>query len=189
MGMTVQRRKDSQLPRVFMHKIADIRGGVSVNSTELSGADYLREGTPVSAPIDGQCHVVKIAEIAEAVTETGKTLKVKKGHYFVVGDIVMAAAEGAAYAITGIDASNSAYDSITVGTTLGALAKEAFLYQAKASGASGAAFKYEPFALVGTGKPIVKGDNIDTDAWIIGVTKGNALPEGVASKLKGIINY
>ena len=40
MAMTVQRRKDTKVPRVFMHKVADIRGGVSVKTSELGG-DYL----------------------------------------------------------------------------------------------------------------------------------------------------
>lgn len=31
MGMTVQRRKDTRTRRVFMHKVADIRGGVIFN--------------------------------------------------------------------------------------------------------------------------------------------------------------
>ena len=31
MSMTVTRRKDTRTPRVLMHKVADIRGGVSVN--------------------------------------------------------------------------------------------------------------------------------------------------------------
>ncbi|EJX08669.1 hypothetical protein EVA_03224, partial [gut metagenome] len=47
MGMTVQRRKDSKFASVIMHKVADIRGGVSVNVTELGG-DYLRQGTVLS---------------------------------------------------------------------------------------------------------------------------------------------
>lgn len=49
MGMTVQRRKDTRTRRVFMHKVADIRGGVSVNVSELGG-DFLHEGAVLSAP-------------------------------------------------------------------------------------------------------------------------------------------
>ena len=60
--MTVQRRKDTKLPRVFMHKVADIRGGVSVKISELGG-DYLHEGAVLSAADNGICHVVKIAEV------------------------------------------------------------------------------------------------------------------------------
>lgn len=40
MGMTVKRRKDQAVPRVFEHKVADISGGVSVKTSELGG-DFL----------------------------------------------------------------------------------------------------------------------------------------------------
>ena len=85
--MTVQRRKDSRLPHVFMHKVADIRGGISVKSSELGG-DFLHEGAVVSVPDNGICHVVKIARVVAESSDT--SIKVKKGHNFVKGDYVMA---------------------------------------------------------------------------------------------------
>ena len=87
--MTVKRRKDTQTPRVLMHKLADIRGGVSVNVTELGG-DFLPEGAVLSAPIDGICHVVKIAKLTEEAGSSDTTIKVAKGHNLLVGDVVMA---------------------------------------------------------------------------------------------------
>ena len=190
MGMTVKRRKDTRTPRVFVHKIADIRGGVSVNTSELGG-DYLAEGTVISAPDNGICHVVKAAKVVEAVLESGTVIKVSKNNNFQVGNYVMAKVGGLAYAITAIDrASSNDYDSITVGTTLGAIDKEAFIAEAAAeSSTTTSALKYTPFAVVGTGKPVIEGDNLDTDAWVIGVTYGNSLPDFIASSLKGIINY
>ena len=187
--MTVTRRKDTKTPRVFMHKIADIRGGVSVNVSEL-GCDYLPEGTVLSAPVDGVCHVVKRAKLTAAATNSDTSYKVAKGHPFKVGDVIMLATSAKAYAITAIDGSNSGYDTLTVGTTLGAAANIGDqLMQAAAAGASGSALKYAPFSLTGTGKPVVQGTNLNVDAWVIGVTKGNALPSAIASVLKGIINY
>ena len=95
-----------------------------------------------------------------------------------------------AYAITKIDETNKAYDEITVKTTLGAIAVGGFIIEAAAESASNtSALKYVPLAIVGTGKPVAKGQNIDTDAWVIGVTKGNPLPECVKKYLTGIINY
>lgn len=188
--MTVTRKKDTSLARVFVHKVADVRGGVSVISSELN-VDYLNEGRVVSAPDNGVCHVVKYACVQANATSSATKIKVYKGHDFKVGDVICAAEGSAAYAITSIDASNAAYDGISIGTTLGtALTKDAsFIYQAKEAGASGSLLKYQPFALVGTGKPVVAKQNIDTDAWIIGVTRGNALPPLIEGKLKGIINY
>lgn len=187
--MTVQRRKDTRTPRVFMHKVADIRGGVSVKISELGG-DYLREGTVLSAPDNGICHVVKIAEVVAEVGVSETAIKVKKGHNFLKGDYVMTGEDGLAYAITTIDESNKDYDTITVGTTLKAIAKGGFIIEAAAeSTAATSKLKYTPLSLTGTGKPIIKGQNLDTDAWLIGVTKGNPLPECVAKYLTGIINY
>ena len=52
MAMTVKKVKDSALNKVFIHKVADIRGGVSVATSELVN-DYLKEGTVIGAPESG----------------------------------------------------------------------------------------------------------------------------------------
>lgn len=188
--MTVQRRKDSRLPHVFMHKVADIRGGVSVKTSELGG-DFLHEGAVLSAPDNGICHVVKIARVVADVAADDTAIKVKKGHNFAKGDYVMADVGGKAYAITGIDtATSKEFDTITIGTALGAIANGGFLIEAAAeSTTTTSALKYTPLSVVGTGKPVESGQNIDTDAWLIGVTKGNPLPTCVAKHIAGIINY
>lgn len=189
MGMTVSRRKDSRIPRVIMHRVADVRGGVSVNTAELGG-DFLYEGTVLSVPVDGISHVVKVGQVIEKVEEAGTAIKVKKGHNFKVGDFVMSAEGAKAYAITKIDMSNKTYDTITIGTAIGEVEKGAQIVEAKAQSAdTTSALKYTPLAIAGTGKPIVQGDNIDMDAWVIGVTKDLPLPECITNNLKGIINY
>lgn len=188
--MTVQRRKDTRTPRVFMHKVADIRGGVSVKVSELGG-DFLNEGAVLSAPDNGICHAVKIAVLSAEATETATYIKVNKGHNFKVGDFVMADEGGKAYAITSITTTEKTHDTIKVGTTLGVkIEKGGFIIEAAAESAEKTSkLKYTPLSLVGTGKPIVQNSNLDTDAWLIGVTKGNPLPECVMKHLKGIINY
>ena len=188
MGMTVQRRKDTQTPKVFMHKVADIKGGVSVKSTEL-GADYMPEGAVISVPENGVCHVLKTAVVTAAVTESEKTIYVKKGSLFTTGDFVLLATGGKASEITAIDKTGTDSDKLTVDEALGAIEAGAVLAQAKAASTDASELAYEPLALAGTGKPVLPNENIDTDAWVIGVTKGNPLPDCVAAKLKGIINY
>lgn len=191
MGMTVRKSKDTSTVRVVMHRVADIRGGVSIVTAELT-QDYIKEGTPLSAPdTNGMSHVVKFAKVYANATNADTAIRVHKGHNFKVGDIVCAVENGKAYAITEIDASNSGYDIITVGTTLAVAltANTSYIFQAKATGANGSKLKYEPFAIVGTGRLVEVNSNIDTDAWVMAVTKGNALPDLIANKLKGIINY
>lgn len=187
--MTVKRRKDTGTPRVLMHKIADIRGGVSVNTSELGG-DYLREGSVLSAPVDGVSHVVKTAVVAAEVAAADKTVKVKKLHNFKVGDFVLAAENSVAAKITAIDDTTSKeYDTLTLSAALGAVALGGAIAEAKEASTDGSALKYTPLAVSGTGKPILPKTNLDVDAWLIGVTKGNALPDCVSKYLTGIINY
>ena len=187
--MTVHRRKDTRTPRVLMHKIADIRGGVSVNTSELGG-DYLKEGSVLSAPVDGISHVVKVAEVVAEVAATAKTIKVKKGHNFKVNDFVLLDEKSVAAKITAIDETTSSeYDSITISAALGAIAIGGSIAEAAAASTDGSALKYTPLAISGTGKPIVPKSNLDVDAWLIGVTKGNVLPACVSKYLTGIINY
>lgn len=192
MGMTVNRRKDTRTPRVFMHKVADIRGGVSVNTAELGG-DYLKEGSVLSAPIDGICHVVKVAEVVAEVQASENAIKVKKGHNFKVGDFVLIDENAVAVKITKIDdATSKESDTLTISEALGAIAIGGAIAEAKeASSASDnkSALKYVPLAVAGTGKPVEKKTNLDVDAWLIGVTKGNVLPACVSKHLTGIINY
>lgn len=191
MGMTVQRRKDTRTPRVIMHRIADIRGGVSVKVSELGG-DFLPEGAVLSAPDDkGMCHVVKVARVFAAVGASDESIKVKKGHNFAKGDFVMAKAGSVAYDITAIDTEGSKeFDTLTVSTAIGAVEKGGYIAEAAAN-ATGteSALKYVPFAVNGTGRPFTPKRNVDTDAWVFAVTRNLALPDFIASSLKGIINY
>ena len=64
MSMTGRKRRDDKTPHVFIHKIADVRGGVSVKASELGG-NYLREGAFLSAPVDGKVRYQFFSCIAE----------------------------------------------------------------------------------------------------------------------------
>jgi hypothetical protein len=187
MAMTVNKVKDARTPHVFIHKLADIRGGVSVDASELGG-DYLKEGAVLSKPINGITHVVKVAIVAAEVAAEATEIALKKGHNFKVGDILASKTGGTAVTITAINAAAKTTDTITVDKALGTLAIGDFVVEASKAGAA-AALKYEPFALNGTGQRVDPRSNIITDAWIIGVTTGNELPSFIAEKLSGIINY
>lgn len=130
--MTVNRKKDTAQPKVFLHKVADVPGGASVKASELGG-EYLAPGTPIGAPVLGKCSVCKFAEVVTIAANDATDYEVKKGHHFKVGDFVTDAPGSKAYAITVIDKTNDTKDKISVGTTLGvALAVGAFLYHASA---------------------------------------------------------
>lgn len=188
MSMTVNRRRDTRTPRVLMHRVADIRGGVSVNVTELGG-DYLKEGSPLSAPVDGICHVVKVAEVTEGVAATAKTIKVKKLHNFKKGDFVLLAENAVATEIADIDTTGKDTDTLTVKEALGTITAGACIVEAKEKSTNASALKYVPFAIAGTGSAVVPNTNLNVDAWVIAVTKGNNLPTVVSKHLTGIHNY
>ncbi len=185
--MTVKKRRDDLTPRYVIHKVADVRGGVSVATSELGG-NYLREGAVLGAPIEGVTHVVKTGEVVAEAAAADTTIKVSKFHNFKVGDIVMTSLNGAAHAITAIDESNKKFDAITVKTALGAIPVGGFIVEAKAEATADSALKYEPQSINGTGQPFDSKSNIQTDAWVVGVTRNNPVPGFIVDKLKGIIN-
>lgn len=189
--MTVKKRRDDLTPKYVIHKVADVRGGVSVAASELGG-NYLREGAVLSAPVEGITHVVKTGEVVAEVAAADKTIKVSKFHNFKVGDIIMTALNGAAHAITAIDESSKKFDTITVATAIGSIPLGGFIVEAKAEATGGneskAALKYEPQSINGTGQRFDPKSNIQTDAWVIGVTRNNPIPGFIVDKLKGIIN-
>ena len=187
MAMTVRRQRDDKTSRIIMHKVADIRGGVSVDIKELGG-DYLLEGTPLSAPVNGVCHAVKIARIIGDVQASETELKVAKGHNLRVGDAVMEDEAKVATTISKIVEAKE-YDTITIGATLGELKKGTIIVEAKEESSSASELKYIPVAISGTGTKIEPKSNLVVDAWLIAVTTGQALPSCLKKHLTGIINY
>lgn len=190
MGMTVTKVQDSHIPRVFVHKVADVRGGVSVVTSELGG-DYLLEGTPLSVPERGLCHVIKTATAIEVAQSSATEVKVKKFQQFREEDFLMLAVGAKAVKVVKVDRTKADHDTLTLEKPLDVEIKAGdSLLQAKAESDSNTSeLKHTPFCLVGTGARIVKGDNIATDGILMGVTRGANLTPAVLQYLKGIIDY
>ena len=190
--LRIDRKKDNRVIRAFTHKLADIPNGITVSAADLT-QKVLHEGTPVGKDENGLYHVVKVAVLADDATNPVTTYyTVKKGHNFKVGDVLMLASGGAAYAITAIatNSGDATKDNLTVGTTLGVAAKAGdSLYLAAKAGASGAAFKYAPVALVGESYDVDALSNHIVNAVTIGqIRESNIPPIGaeVKAKLTGI---
>lgn len=189
--LKIDRKKDNRVIRAFTHKLADIPNGITVSAADLT-QKVLHEGTPVGKDENGLYHVVKVAVLSAAATNTATAYTVKKGHNFKVGDVVMLATGSKAYAITGIatNADDATSDDLTVDTTLGTAAKAGdSLYLAAKAGASGSAFKYAPVALVGESYDVDELSNHIVNAWTIGqIRESNIPPIGaeVKAKLTGI---
>lgn len=186
--MTVKRRRDDNFPRVVVHKMADISGGVSVDTKELGG-DILLEGTPLSAPVNGVCHAVKIARVVGDVGATEKSVKIAKGHNFRVNDVVMIDEAKVATKISKIDDTAKDYDTITIKAELGELKKGAILVEAKEESANASVLKYHPIAIAGQNVAIEPKSNLIVDAWVFAVTTGHSLPSCISKSLTGVVNY
>lgn len=189
--LKIDRKKDNRVIRAFTHKLADIPNGITVSAADLT-QKVLHEGTPVGKDENGLYHVVKVAVLSAAATNTATAYTVKKGHNFKVGDVVMLATGSKAYTITEIatNADDATSDDLTVDTTLEMAAKAGdSLYLAAKAGASGSAFKYAPVALVGESYDVDELSNHIVNAWTIGqIRESNIPPIGaeVKAKLTGI---
>lgn len=189
--LKIDRKKDNRVIRAFTHKLADIPNGITVSAADLT-QKVLHEGTPVGKDENGLYHVVKVAVLSAAATNTATVYTVKKGHNFKVGDVVMLATGSTACTITVIatNADDTTSDALTVDTPLGTAAKAGdSLYLAAKAGASGSAFKYAPVALVGESYDVDALSNHIVNAWTIGqIRESNIPPIGaeVKAKLTGI---
>lgn len=191
MGLTIKRKEDKRVVHACTHNLADIPNGVTVKSAELVSGSKLMEGTAIGKGSDGLYHVEKTALVVENVAASGTSVKIAKGSHFKVGDFVMSAVNGKAYAITAIDTTNATYDTVTIGTAIGEIAKDAIIMLADGEHASsGAAFKFAPKALTGDSYDVEALSNHLVSAVTIGQFKESVIPpinDAILGALKGIV--
>lgn len=165
MSLTIKRKKDNRVVKCILHRVADIPGGVTVQVANLGGS-ALFEGTPLGKGSNGLYVVCKTAQVITEANASATTYEVAKGHHFKVGDrFATDACNG--QTITAIDKSDAAKDVITVKTTLGAIVK-AGTCAFESSGAN-KTLKVAPVAIAGSNYDVENGENLFTDAWVIGV--------------------
>ena len=191
MGLTIKRKEDKRVVHACTHNLADIPNGVTVKSAELVSGSILKEGTAIGKGSDGLYHVEKTALVVEAVAASGTSVKIAKGSHFKVGDFVMSSVNGKAYAITAIDTTNATYDTVTIGTAIGEIAKDAIITLSDADPpSSGAAFKFAPKALTGDSYDVEALSNHLVSAVTIGQFKESVIPpinDAILGALKGIV--
>lgn len=185
MTMQVKRQKDNRVVKCVLHRVADIPGGVTVETASLGG-NALFEGTPIGKGDNGLFKVCKTAQVVTEATATATTYEVAKGHHFKVGDR-FATASCNGQVIAAIDKSDATKDIITVSTTLGAVVKAnetAF----ESSGAN-KTLKVTPVTVVGSNHDVEANDNIFTDAWVFAVIRESNAPavnDAIKAALKGV---
>lgn len=117
-----------------------LQGGFALDTTGLTAGTVIKAGHPMIA--DEAARTAKplpTATMYEAAGSTATDYKVNKGHTLKVGDNFAAATGNKAYAITAINTSNAAYDVVTVGTTIGAVAAGATVFASATTGTSNSA--------------------------------------------------
>lgn len=145
----IRKSVEKKRRHAFTKVVTDIPNGGSLCIEDLT-QPTLDEGTPVGfSSVDGLYHVIKTAKIMATASASAKTYSVAKGHNFKVGDIVALKSGGAAYAITKIttNTTNSDYDDIAVGTTLGAAVAGDVLFASSKTGESAAELMYNVVGL------------------------------------------
>lgn len=116
------------------------QGGFALVATGLPAGTVIPAGTPFVFDHTTRTATMMGGAILYAdATIAATTYQVKKGHTLKVGDFFAATSGSKAYAITVIDTSNVLFDTITVGTTLGAaLTAGQNLFASTATGATAA---------------------------------------------------
>jgi hypothetical protein len=165
-----------------------IEGGVLLDVTTSdfkTTTQRVKKGSPLYVNYSTRKAVlVKTAKVYANVGSTGVSIKVYKNHELNVGEYLAKTVGGTAYAISSITTTNADYDTVVVGTTLGALTAGDILFESSATGASAAAEKYTVNSL------LAEEVDITLDNRHIGVVVGamnvheNRLPFGLTTVQK-----
>ncbi len=119
-----------------------LQGGVLLTTTGILADTVIPAGTPVVVNEATRTATFLGTAVAQATAGGAATdYLVLKGHTLKVGDyLASGSAGGKAYAITGIVTTNASYDTVTVGTTIGAVTAGDLLYASTATGATASAY-------------------------------------------------
>lgn len=136
-------------PEIWRGEAKILPGGFNPVQTFAVGT-VLRKGVPVYVDFDAMTAAVcKTATVLSGGT-TSK-VRVAKGHYFAVGDVITKNGDGSATpSISSIDASNTEYDVLNLSAAYTGLAADDVIVESAAVESGTAASKYEPNAVIGS---------------------------------------
>ncbi len=181
-GMGITRTPTKSGIPVYQGTAKDIQllqGGCLLNTTGLTAGNIIPAGTPVV--YDEVTRVASILHNARAQANAGASAvnyPVEKGHSLAVGDYLASGAVGGkAFAITAIDTSNASFDTITVGTTIGAVTAGDLLFASTETGATASALP----AINGlTYDEVIVSSNISLSVVIRGTVYARRVPWSAA---------
>lgn len=118
-----------------------VQGGFGLDITGLTVGTIIPKGTPmIYNEATRLAKPLNVAVLHENAAADATTYRIKKGSRLKVGDNFASVVKGKAYPITAIDTLNTAYDTVTVGTTIGALSAGDFLFASSTTGATNSSF-------------------------------------------------
>lgn len=172
--------------QVWQKVLETARGGFTLDNTGLATGLTIPAGTLLGYDESTRkAAVLKTATMQAAAADDAVAYKVLKGSAFAVGDDIASVKGGKAYAITAIDTSNSDYDQLTVGTTLGvALVSGDVIFQSSATGATVAAYNVAPKGLLYEDTDVAA--DVDVSVVIRGTVYARRIP-GTNAALQGLV--
>ena len=126
---------DKLLKKNIINRISDVPGGVSLVLSTLVTGKFVEEATPLTAPSSGKRTVCKQAKLLAGSSTSIFKIDTDTNNY-KVGEYLMQATGGKAYAITTIVDNGDGTSDVTVGTALEAATAGIFIYQSSATGAT-----------------------------------------------------
>lgn len=177
MALRIERKKDNRAGKCILHRIADIPGGVTVSTANLSGV-VLKEGTPIGKGENGMYSVCKTAVLQEA---NGTKLTVKGVHHFKVGDKI-ATSGSAGKTIVSLEHDFApATEKIYLDSALDGSPQEGdILFEVTGANKT---MRVVPVAVVGSNMDVKAGENLFVDAWVHAVVREAGAP-AVTEKMK-----
>lgn len=140
--MNLKKENELQSVPVFVEIGYDYPGGGTLDKTGFTDGEILKAGSLVKFDESTRLvTILKTAKIVENAAGGATSYKISKGSKLVVTDAVAAVVGGLSYAITAINTSNADYDTITVGTSLGALNAGDVIFNSATTGPTAGALK------------------------------------------------
>lgn len=165
MGLGITRSFGTSDVPVFQgdgSEVITAQGGFVLDITGLPAKSVVKAGSVMT--YDESTRVAKVlpaVKVVEAAGGSATQYKIEKGSLFQLGDAPFYTVGGKAYAITAIDSTGSStYDTITVGTSLGAVPEGGTLFKSAATGATAGAFTATPKGVLWADTKVEAGESV-----------------------------
>ncbi|SEV88862.1 hypothetical protein SAMN05428988_0152 [Chitinophaga sp. YR573] len=167
---------------IFQKVFETAQGGFTLDNTGLTKGSTIPAGAPIAYDESTRmAKVLKTGQVYENAGGSATAYKLKKGSLFNIGDYIGNVVGGKAYAITAIDTTGSnVYDTLTVGTSIGAVTAGDGVFQSSATGATSAALSVTPRGLLN------EDVTISTDADLSVVVRGTVYERRAPGYTTGI---